>query len=119
MSASSPNLSCHGEVSPDLLAKLAHAGSSERDLLHFLLENIPDRIYFKDTESRFLRISGAGDYRYEGADLGILVTRGRLMTDRFKLNRRARRWIRGIRAAYSGEPLSSSSSAQPGAFKLL
>src|SRR3954451_8991526 len=47
------------EISPDLLSKLAHPGTSERDLLHFLLENIPDRIYFKDTESRFLRISGA------------------------------------------------------------
>jgi hypothetical protein len=72
-----------------------------------------------EREAFFLRISGAGDYRYEGADLGILVTRGRLMTDRFKLNRRARRWIAGLRAAFAGEPLPSSSSPQPGAFKLL
>ncbi len=47
------------EISPDLLAKLAHVGTSERGLLHFLLENIPDRIYFKDRESRFIRISRA------------------------------------------------------------
>ena len=38
----------------------------------------------------FLRITGPGDWRYEGADLGILITRGRLMADDGELNERAR-----------------------------
>ena len=54
-----------------------------------------------EKEAFYLHISKQGDYLYEGADMGILVSRGRLMTDNFKLNKRAKDWIRSIRSAYS------------------
>src|SRR5262249_43914537 len=58
-----------------------------------------------EREAFFLRILKPGDYRYEGADLGILVTRGRSMTDRFQLTDRARKWIHGIKSRFEGRPL--------------
>jgi len=56
-----------------------------------------------EDDGLFLRITGPGDWRYEGADLGILITRGRLMTDEFALSERAHAWIDGLSAHYSGE----------------
>ena len=73
-------------------------------------------------EAFFLRILKPGDYRYEGADLGILVTRGRSMTPDFALNERARRWIHGMKAQFSAKPLPVAEAgpalADP-AFKIL
>ncbi|ETX16125.1 biotin carboxylase [Roseivivax halodurans JCM 10272] len=58
-----------------------------------------------ENEAFFLRVIRPGDYRYEGADLGILVTRGRSMTKSFKLNERASKWIHGIKSQVEGKPL--------------
>ena len=71
-----------------------------------------------EQEAFFLRILKPGDYRYEGADLGILVTRGRSMTNSFKLTERSKKWIAGIKSAFAARPLPS---AVPGdhAFKIL
>lgn len=63
-----------------------------------------------EKEAFFLRILKPGDYRYEGADLGILVTRGRSMTSSFKLAERSKRWIEGIKQAFAAKPLPA---AQP------
>jgi biotin carboxylase len=53
-----------------------------------------------EDEAFFLRIANTGDYLYEGADMGILVSRGRMMTDDFKLTQRAKDWIQGIHSMY-------------------
>jgi D-alanine-D-alanine ligase-like ATP-grasp enzyme len=58
-----------------------------------------------EQEAFFMRISGKGDFRYEGADPGILITRGRLMTDDFQLTPRAKAWIDGIRGQFKGQAL--------------
>jgi hypothetical protein len=62
----------------------------------------------------FLRIAGPGDWRYEGADLGILITRGRLMTDDGQLNERAERWLNGLLDWYVIRPeLAAPTIATP------
>jgi hypothetical protein len=75
-----------------------------------------------EREAFFLRILKPGDYRYEGADLGILITRGRSMDNRFRLNPRSRAWIDGIKGAFKAKPLSVATDApvltEP-AFKIL
>jgi biotin carboxylase len=53
-----------------------------------------------ESEGFFLRISRTGDYLYEGADMGILVSRGRMMTDDFQLTERAKNWIHAIKSKY-------------------
>ena len=72
-----------------------------------------------DKEAFFLRILKPGDYRYEGADLGILVTRGRSMTPGFELTDQSRRWIDGIKGAFSARPLPSAAALAEPAFKIL
>jgi hypothetical protein len=72
-----------------------------------------------EDEAFFLRISNIGDYRYEGADLGILVTRGRSMTKGFRLTAQSRNWIDGIKNAYKARPLPSAQTIEEPAFKIM
>ena len=77
-----------------------------------------------ENEAFFLRISRSGDYFYEGADMGILVMRGRMMTDDFQLRPRAEKWIKAIKNLYKAEPFVASDPAKQeqaeiGGFKMM
>ena len=63
-----------------------------------------------EAEAFFLRIYAPGDYRWKGADLGVLVTKGRLQVDsttgKSGLTIRARHLIDSIRAGFAGTPIA-------------
>jgi hypothetical protein len=65
-----------------------------------------------ESECFFLRVYGVGDYRWKGADLGVLVTKGRLQAEGRSANSpsvlsiRAKHLIDSVRAQYAGTPLS-------------
>ncbi|EMY33273.1 biotin carboxylase-like protein, partial [Arthrobacter crystallopoietes BAB-32] len=70
-----------------------------------------------ETEAFFLRIYGPGDYRWKGADLGVLVTKGRLQVDAANgstvLSIRAKHLIDSLRAQYAGIPLRPADYPNP------
>ncbi|MEL6769367.1 MAG: biotin carboxylase [Pseudomonadota bacterium] len=79
--------------------------------VHFDRFDYHRRAVESEAEAFFLRILKPGDYRYEGADLGILVTRGRSMTEDFELNDRAKMWIEGIKNQFAAKPLPAAEAA--------
>lgn len=66
-----------------------------------------------EDEAFYLRVYTAGDYRYHGADMGILVSRGRFQTDDRKLTERARQWVAAINRQFEAIPVSGSSAPVP------
>jgi biotin carboxylase len=68
-----------------------------------------------EDEAFFMRVYGPGDYRFHGADLGILVTKGRMQTAK-GLTERCRHYIAGIRAQYKSEPLPEAPPVKPVAY---
>lgn len=65
-----------------------------------------------DNEAFYLQITQKDDYLYEGADLGILVMRGRLMDDAFILSERAKRWIKALRSHYKADMIDMSALSE-------
>ncbi len=117
----------HTAKSVDKISKAPKSGifSMDKDgSIAFSRMDTHRRSVESEQEAFFLRISDVDDYRYEGADLGILVMRGRLMTDDFKLNQRAQKWIDAMRNEFAGAPLEylTTNGNQPleiGGFKML
>jgi biotin carboxylase len=64
----------------------------------------------------FLRVYGPGDYRWKGADLGIVVAKGRMQTARNSLSIRANHFVDSMRAMYATTPLEQPArKSSPGA----
>jgi hypothetical protein len=66
-------------------------------------------------EAFYLRVYPAGDFRFKGADLGVLVTKGR-MQNSGGLTDLCRIYIDGIRSCYRSEPLPQAVPQVPFAF---
>jgi biotin carboxylase len=77
--------------------------SEEGDLTFARVSNDWHDVTGED-EAFYLRVYGPGDFRFRGADLGILVTKGRMQTAD-GLTQRCLRYIDGIRSHYQSEPL--------------
>ena len=58
-----------------------------------------------EDEAFYLRVHGAGEYCYKGADMGILVTRGKMQTRDRELTDRARFWSKAIMEQFVSEPV--------------
>lgn len=110
----------HTEDSVDILIDAPESGiwhMNEDGSIEYSRFDYHRRAVASENEAFFLRISKPGDYRYEGADLGILITRGRLMNKNFKLNARAKKWMNGFRDKFVGRSLTPQ--IEQGAFKIL
>ena len=53
-----------------------------------------------ESEAFYMRIYGIGEDLYSGADIGILVARGRMQTDDRQLTERAKDWVRALQAEF-------------------
>ncbi|HAW51591.1 MAG TPA: hypothetical protein DCX54_04575 [Flavobacteriales bacterium] len=117
----------HTEKSIGLVTHAPKSGIYEMDSSGNIVFSRMDshrRAVESEKEGFFLRILQKGDYWYEGADLGILVVRGRLMTDEFELTDRAKNWISKIRAEFKAEvpenlPQLEKKAAEIGGFKMM
>jgi biotin carboxylase len=70
-----------------------------------------------DSEAFFLRVLAPGDYTYPGADLGVLVARSRMQTEDNELTPRAREWIDGVHAQFTGTSAAAPAPTGAMAFK--
>jgi len=99
----------HCEDHVDILTEAPQTGiwrMNNRGDIAFSRYDTHRRAVEDENEAFFLRILQPGEYRYEGADLGILVSRGRFMTEDFQLNDRAQSWIQAIRKRFKAKPLT-------------
>jgi len=66
-----------------------------------------------EDEVFYLRVPAPGDYRYKGADLGVIVARGRMQGDDLELTPRCLQWVRALRASFAGVPVDPEPAYEP------
>jgi biotin carboxylase len=66
-----------------------------------------------ESEAFYLRVYGQGDWCYHGADLGVLMTRGRMQSAERALLDRAKRWNAGIKRQFVSVPPAPAMHAAP------
>lgn len=117
----------HTADSTELITDAPRSGVYRMDRqgrIEFVRTQTHRRTVESESEAFFLRIANEGDYRYRGADLGILITPGRLMTRGFRLNARAKAWTRAILDCYRSRRLRPAEApvearpAEVGSFKI-
>ena len=96
-------------------------GLDEDGQVRFLRRQTHRRTVEREWEGFFLRIANAGELLYEGADLGILITPGRLMDGKGKLTERALAWAQGMVGQYETVALGEDAveeAPEVGRFKI-
>ena len=59
-------------------------------------------------EAFFLRILGAGEYLYKGADMGVLLVRGHMQTPADKLTSWAKNWVSAMKSQFHSTGLGTT-----------
>ncbi len=104
----------HVDKSIELVSQAPRSGiwkMNADDTVTFSRMDTHRRAVEAENEAFFLRINKKGDYLYEGADMGILVMRGRFMTADYQLNEKAQKWIKAIRSLYKSKKLNETPTA--------
>ena len=76
----------------------------EKGVIKLVRKSIDWFVVSDEDEAFYLRVYSAGDYRYHGADLGILVSRGRFQTDDRQVDRAGQGLGGGDPPAVRGDP---------------
>ena len=88
-----------------LLTKAPRTGVYEMDkrgAISFQRSELDWANVIDNDEAYYLRVYKEGDYIYKGADLGIVVTRGRMQTSDRQLRERAKLWAAAIKGEFEG-----------------
>ncbi|MEZ5774283.1 MAG: biotin carboxylase [Hyphomicrobiaceae bacterium] len=100
----------HPEEGVEMIARAPASGiwrMAKDGSIELVRKSIDWFLVSDEDEAFYLRVYTAGDYRYKGADIGILVSRGRMQTDDRELTPRAKAWAKAISAKFECVPLAA------------